>query len=72
MEIEGSVLGTFLRQAYVEFIERMRKKYKISKISVVHPFEGVQNLKNPGTFVYMTEERTQGFAENKEMLALSV
>jgi len=70
-QIMGSVLGTFLRQDYVELVKKIKKKHKVKKILVIHPFEGIQKLKTPGVFVYITEEKTQVFAVNKEMFALS-
>ena len=70
-EVEGLVLGSFLREDYADFVAKLQKKHTLAVVSLVHPFEGAQQTGISGIFVHFTEEKTQVLAQNKEMFALT-
>jgi len=70
-EVQGFVLGSFLREDYADFVAKLQKKHAIAAVSLVHPFEGAQQTGVPGIFAHFMEEKTQVLAQNKEMFALT-
>ena len=69
--VAGTVIGSFLRQDVVSVLKKMEVKHHISKISIVHPFEGVLEKKSSGVFVYITESKTQICIVNHENFGFS-
>ena len=47
-------------------METLKTKSSLKNVEIIHPFEVIQRQRRVGVFLYITEERTQGFIARKE------